>query len=321
MASHARNAAIALMVLAFGVGCKPAKKAEGAASDAASAPTADATSPLPDGPVPQGVFPSTAVGATSAQLTIAGAKRSVALYLPAMRAANPALVIVWHGTVGDAAEQLTEAGGEKLADSEGLVVAAPQARVMPQADWDQHTAGQTFFETYPKVTLETNVDLQLVAAIIAEAKAAYGIDERRVYVAGFSNGAFFAQFVAMALHDRVAAFASKSGGLVRCDTTDVCTFSGTGTSCAALAQQADWCSCSGTEKPGPIATSGYKPAAYVVHAADDGTVSPYYSCQLADRLKSLGYDVQLSILATGGHEWGTDFLPTAWPFLSKHSMP
>jgi poly(3-hydroxybutyrate) depolymerase len=261
------------------------------------------------------------VGPSTAKLTVAGVARTVALYLPQKRAAKPALVIVCHGTDGDAGEQLAEAAGDKLADSEGLVVAAPQARVMPKADWDQHTAGQIFFETYPKVTLETNVDLQLIVAIIAEAKAAYGIDEKRVYIAGFSNGAFFAQFAAMALGGRIAAFASKSGGLVRCDTTDVCTFSGSGSSCAALATQTDWCSCSGSEKPGPIATTGYKPAAYLVHAADDGTVSPYYTCQLADRLKSLGYDVQLNIVPTGGHEWGDDFLPTAWPFLSKHVVP
>jgi len=256
-----------------------------------------------------------------ASLKVAGEERSVAIYLPASRGPQPPLLLVFHGTDGNAEDAIWGADGQTLADNQGVVVIAPQARKMSQGDWDNHTAGQTYFETYPSTDVASNPDLQLVQAIIAEARRAYGVDSKRVYCAGFSNGGFFSLAAAMALPDLVAAFAENSAGLVRCATTADCEFSGSGTSCGELATQSGYCSCSGTEKPISIPTGGYKPPGLLAHAADDGTVSPYYTCDLAARMQSLGFTTQVEIRASGGHDWPTGFAEHAWQFLSQHTHP
>ena len=266
-------------------------------------------------------FPEQTVGFAAASLTINGASRGVQLYFPENLASSPALVIACHGTGGTAEDGIWEVAGDELAESEGVLIAAPQARTMPDGDWDQHGPGDVYFETYPNLDPNDNDDLLLVAAIIDEAKRAYDIDDRRVYIAGFSNGAFFAQFAAMRLPDRIAAFVSSSGGLVRCGNTSDCNFAGTATTCAGLAVESDWCDCAGTEKPGPILTTGRKPGGWIAHAADDSTVSPYYSCALADRMQELSYDVHLELRASGGHGSPSSLLPTAWSFLSAQVLP
>lgn len=279
--------------------------------------------PQPDlGGFYQGTFPAKpSSGFRNAQLTLAGVQRKVVLYFPAGLPAKAPLVIVAHGTGGQAQDAIWGAAADALADSKKVLIAAPQARKMSTGDWDNHNAGDIYFETHPTLGLAQNPDLQLVAAIIAEARRAYDIDARRVYIVGYSNGAFFSLFAATQLPDRIAAFGSVAGGLVRCATTAACTFKSSGTSCAQLATKAGWCNCSGTEKPGPLPTAGLRPAAHITHAANDGTVSPYYSCDLADRATALGYDVNITIRASGGHDWPTSYLPNAWPFLSQHTLP
>lgn len=56
-------------------------------------------------------------------------------------------------------------------------------------------------------------DVAFVAALIANLVTTSGVDPRRVYVAGFSNGAMMAHRVACELSDRIAAIAVVSGAL------------------------------------------------------------------------------------------------------------
>lgn len=284
-----------------------------------TSPTHDMT-PYDIGNLYTGTFPAIGFGFKKATLNVKGQARDVDLYFAQNTVNNPPLVIACHGTGGTGEDAIWGSAANELADTYGVVVAAPNARTMTKGDWDQHQAGQIFFETYPTIDFDLNNDLQLVAAIIAEAKRAYHIDETRVYIAGYSNGAFFAQFAAMRLADRIAAFATAEGGLVECSNTSSCVFEGSGTSCDVLAKQSGWCSCSGDEKPGPINTVAPKPAAYIYHASDDGVVSPYYDCRLRDRLLSLGYTISFTMVSSGGHVWPDHFLPQAWSFLSKQHL-
>ncbi|MBW2734565.1 MAG: hypothetical protein JRH20_19430, partial [Deltaproteobacteria bacterium] len=179
----------------------------------------------PDGAPPyEGSFPPTVSEFSSATLRVAGFARDVTLYLPEGLPSSPPLVIVLHGTGGNAQDAIWSMEADQLADREKVVIAAPQARSMTTGDWDDHEAGQVFFETYPSINSSTNADLLLVRAIIAEAVRAYGVNPRRVYTMGFSNGAFFSLLCAAAMPDRIAGFAEMSGGLVRCDTMGECSF-------------------------------------------------------------------------------------------------
>jgi len=256
------------------------------------------------------------------QLSAGGQQRDVWTYVPPGLGRGAPLVLVFHETDGAGDDALRSSGAIALADAQQLVAMAPQARAMNAGDWDNHVAGQRFFETYPNTSPASNNDLQLVQAMIADAQQVHGSDAKRVYGLGLSNGAFFAVFTAATMPDQIAAFAEASGGLVTCPSTGSCTFSsGAGGTCDDLASQPGYCSCSGDEKPAPLPTTGRRPPGYLAHAADDTTVSVYYSCSLADRMLQLGYVSSVNIRPTGGHVWPPDFATTVWPFLTQQVLP
>jgi poly(3-hydroxybutyrate) depolymerase len=267
-----------------------------------------------------GQFPTGRKGDVETNLTVGGQQRKVHLYLPASIRPNSPLLISFHGSDQSAYDAVHDSAADKLVEAENVIVAAPQARRMPNEDWDGHGPNQVWFETYPNVDPKKNPDIILVRAIMAEAKRAYNVDLSRVYVIGFSNGAFFSLLVGMTLNYQVAAFATASGGLVLCDSTPSCKFRGSGTSCSALASQGGYCNCKGVEKPGPITTSGRLPPAYMTHAANDDIVTPYYTCTLADRLKSAGYQTKVEIRASGGHDWGTNYASNAYAWLKQFHL-
>jgi poly(3-hydroxybutyrate) depolymerase len=297
----------------------PRKEAAGvkaAGAKAATASTLDA-SKLYRGALPQ----KRKLGFHAATLTIAGKVRKLTVYFPAKVAAKPALIIACHGTGGNAEDGVWATAANEAADKHGAVVVSLQARKMTSGDWDNHRAGQVYFVTHPKTTLTQNPDLQLVAAVIHAAKKAYSVDRSRVYTAGFSNGAFFAQLAALALADRVAGFASAAGGLVRCARTGSCKFRGTATaSCAALSKQPGWCSCSGTAKPLTRPAGGRKPAAYIAHSVRDDVVSSYYSCALAAELRKGGHPVKVALFAKQDHGAPGHFMASAFAFLDQHRL-
>ena len=220
---------------------------DGPAGDRGSSPD---TSFLPDllPKVPYtGRFP-VSTGEFTATLTVGGQARKVLLYRPSGAKPNAPLMLAFHGTHGTGRDMIkpSSVAARELADQQGLVVAAPQARKMSKGDWDNHGSGDVYWETHPSTDPAKNPDLLLVQAIIAEARRAYRIDPRRVYALGHSNGGFFAILTAVSMPNRIAGFVSNSAGLVRCATTGSCTFSGSATSCAALSGSKSYCSCTGT---------------------------------------------------------------------------
>jgi predicted esterase len=311
---------------------------------AADAAEADSSPPSPDSGVDSlqpdqgapvdigvtytGTFPPTpTVGFTNVTLTVDGVARPMTIYRPTTLKPNSPLIVACPSTDGSAEDGIWDIAANELADAEGMYIVSVEPLKQSQGDWDQHEANETYFQTYPNVSFATNNDLKAVAAAIAEAKRAYGIDPKRVFTGGYSNGAFFAQFAAMLLPDRIAGFASAGGGLVRCKTTFDCIFNGTGApkaDCATLATRPGWCSCSGAEKPQTIPTlpaSAFKPAGYIGHAINDDVVSVYYACQLADRMTTLGYPNKLALTLTGGHNAKPHFMVDAWAYLKAFKLP
>ncbi len=294
------------------------------ARDSGSAPVdVPTTTPTTGTPLPAdtvrytGAF-SGASGYYRARLTVMGEARDVWVYAPASRGANPPLLIAFHGTNGDGDVIINESNARALADAQGVVVVAPTARWFggEGADYDHPGGNGTYWETR-NANVDTNADLVLTRAAIVEAQRAYRTDPDRVYVMGHSNGGFMSLLVSVALRDRIAAFAENSSGMVTCATRPVCSFQGSASTCAGLAGQGGWCSCSGGGQPAAPPATGRHVPGYLSHGAQDPMVSVFYTCALAARMSAVGAPVQTTIWS-GGHDLPRSFLTNAWAFLSRY---
>lgn len=308
--------------------CAPGVADTGARADAGSAidvgaprdvpagvdvPRDTGTIPADDPVVYTGTLP-TRTGRSVATIRVNGNAREVTVYVPASRGASAPLLLLFHGTNGSGAGVFDESDAQAVANANGAIVLAPSSRYRSSGDWD-HRTEETYWETYPNGSPTANEDLVLTRALIVEARRAYGVDAGRVYALGHSNGAFFATLVASALADRIAAYATSSGGLNRCANTWSCSFQGSGSTCAALRARAGWCACSGAEKPVALRTDGRMPPGYLAHGTRDPLVSVQYTCELEARMAAVGAVTQTALRDGDGHVLPSDFVSAAWRFL------
>jgi len=265
----------------------------------------------------EGAFPAI-TGRTHVTLTLGGVERGVALVVPERRAARPPLVLMLHGTRAHGGDVIDECGALGLANAQGVIVAAPDARVMPTADWDHaEQANERWWETADDHDPDHNADLLLVRATITAARRAYGVDPSRVYVMGHSNGAFFALVVSMRLGDRLAGVAFNSGGLVRCASTGRCGFrAGRALGCAQYPAMAGWCGCDGPALPMEVSRVGRRFPVVISHGTDDPDVSVQYACSLDAALRAQGFPVTLQLRPGDGHFCDGDFAEYAWGVLT-----
>lgn len=288
----------------------------------------------------QGSFPSsTTSGLTQATLTINGNPRDLLIYRPSTAQSLP-LMIFFGGTGSDLASIKSNDGYLRdYADTGNFIIAVPAQRVMSYGDWDNHYSETPYWETAvgdltssaASSNPDTNPDLLFTRAIIKEASVAYGADLTRVYVNGFSNGAFFSYFVAAILSDRIAAFAETGGGLVMSNTT-----AGEPTPCAPTAipaatgavrscTDAGWnvglCS-TPTAMARPIAPSSVArvPPGFMEANDDDDSVSFAHTCNLAYALPvSPNYQVRIVHSNGVGHSMNSDYLDNSWNFMKNFS--
>jgi len=153
------------------------------------------------------------------RLTLDWASRTREVLVHVSPASAPAprpLVLCFHGGGGTAALAKHATRWSELADAEGFVDAYPEA-VRKSADerpsftrnpqlWNAGT-GIGYAER------ERVDDVGFVGALLDMALAGGAIDERRIYAAGFSNGAAMALRAAAALSHRFAAVAAVCGHL------------------------------------------------------------------------------------------------------------
>ncbi|MFO0890084.1 MAG: PHB depolymerase family esterase [Isosphaeraceae bacterium] len=118
---------------------------------------------------------------------------------------QPPLVIALHGAVMNGAAMAWLTGLNGTADRAGFVVAYPDGSGpgFPFLTWN---AGQ--------FSGSKADDVGFISQVIDDLQAVAGIDTRRVYVTGYSNGAMMAYRVASDLSDRVAAIAPVAGTMV-----------------------------------------------------------------------------------------------------------
>lgn len=141
-------------------------------------------------------------------------ERSYLLYAPARRTAAPALLVVFHGSMGTSAaiRQHTGFGFDRLADRDGFVVAYPQGH---EGHWNdcRRKAG------YSARRLGID-DVGFFEALVDRLRLERGVDPKRVFVAGLSNGAHFVFRLALERPRRIAGAAVFGANLPAEDNND-----------------------------------------------------------------------------------------------------
>src|SRR3989304_2716891 len=100
-------------------------------------------------------------------------------------------------------EQMTQFSG--LADREGFIAVYPDA---VERNWNDARDAPNI-----QAQRENGEEFVFIGALIPLLTREFGIDPRRVYSTGISNGAFMSQRLAVELSDRIAAIAPVVGGM------------------------------------------------------------------------------------------------------------
>lgn len=126
-----------------------------------------------------------------------GLLRSFVLVIPEAVPPPAPLVIVLHGFMGSPAEVEEDTGMTGVAEEEGFAVVYPEGWGRPRSWRSDPRRG--------------DADVTFIRDLVARLDGAYGIDERRVFAAGMSNGGGMAARLACDASDLVAAIGPVAG--------------------------------------------------------------------------------------------------------------
>jgi len=142
------------------------------------------------------------VGANEQQLPIGGFSRSYVAVVPPPTAKPRSLLIVLHGVNGRGAN-MRAMGFEPAAAANGTVVVYPDAI---GGSWNDGRIGME-----PMQAGMVTDDVAFLRALVDEMVTRAGVDETRVAVVGFSNGAMMASRAACEMSDRLRGVAMVGG--------------------------------------------------------------------------------------------------------------
>jgi polyhydroxybutyrate depolymerase len=144
---------------------------------------------------------STAPAEQRRTLRVEGVERSYFLYVPASHrgTGSPALVLVFHGAGGRAQGFARHTGFSAVAEREGFVVVYPQGL---ERRWNDGRGRGS-----------THDDVGFVRVLVDTLRRELGVDPRRIYATGISNGAMFSYRLACDLPGVLAAIAPVAGAL------------------------------------------------------------------------------------------------------------
>ncbi len=136
-------------------------------------------------------------GTTTTHLRVDGADRRYLQHLPpAAKDGHPLPVVIdIHGFDKGAALEVARTRFTSLGDREGFITITPEGRGDP-VHWD------------PRLD---STDSRFISRLLDQVTQDLCVDGRRIYVAGFSNGAFMASSVACVEAGRIAAIAPVAG--------------------------------------------------------------------------------------------------------------
>jgi polyhydroxybutyrate depolymerase len=171
-----------------------------------------------DGPGPVGPDPDPVSGPGLYSRTILSGdlERSYLLHVPASWRAGTdlPLVLAFHGVGSDPANLRTVAGLGAVADELDFLVAYPAAAT---GDWNTEC-----LECGSNAVVDEIDDLGLVSDLVDRIDADVGVDRRRVYAVGISNGALFVHYLACAAQGTITAVASVAATLLAPEHVPAC---------------------------------------------------------------------------------------------------
>ncbi len=157
-----------------------------------------------------------AAGLATHSLTVDGRERMYNVYIPAGYSSQQPLpaVIMLHGAGATGTGVIAETGWDRKADQQGFLAVFPDAvradpssppgfLTNPQLWNDGSGRGQSFLGGVD--------DVRFLDLLIADLAKRYAIEDKAVFLTGFSNGASLAFRAAALLPDRFAAIAPVAG--------------------------------------------------------------------------------------------------------------
>jgi polyhydroxybutyrate depolymerase len=148
------------------------------------------------------------------ELEVGGLLRLYRAHVPERIGSAAPLVLMLHGTGGNAIGSLRRYGWIPVSDAEGFVVVAPQATLRDPDKPYSFQANPTQWNTGSGrgFAAERAIDdVGYIAAVIEDAQRRWSIETRKVFITGFSNGASMTFRLGVELSDRIAAIAPMLG--------------------------------------------------------------------------------------------------------------
>ncbi|MFI5493018.1 alpha/beta hydrolase family esterase [Actinoplanes sp. NPDC051859] len=177
-----RRTALAAVLLLLLAGCTGRDRRDPAPTEPTAAASTGATPApaTPPSPGEQTGAPPLPAGRSSAKLTVDGRERTYLLYRPANAKATAPLVVVLHGAVGTGQQAERAYGWNAEADKGGFLVAYPDG------------VNRTWNVSPDCCGVAARDDVDDVGFIERLVKAVPGVDPKRIYATGISNGAMLA---------------------------------------------------------------------------------------------------------------------------------
>ena len=153
-----------------------------------------------------------AAGTTTLTLSVAGDTRTVIVHVPSgfTGKTKVPLVLNMHGSGSTATAQEAFTGMDATADSDGFIVAYPQALIPDGTGFDWNVPGEPLLGGRPVPANAPN-DVDFLTQLVGALAHRYCIDPERVFATGFSGGARTASQLACDSSTTFAAVAPVSG--------------------------------------------------------------------------------------------------------------
>jgi len=144
---------------------------------------------------------------TKNYLNLSGIKRNYCLFVPSQK--NPAkplpILFMFHGDGGTSVHASQNYGWKEKAMKEEFIVVFPEARC------GDPTKPPNFVSNPSSWSYDVEGNLEFIKEILGYLKNSYSIDQNRIYLTGFSRGAFLSFRAGIAFADQIAAIGPVCG--------------------------------------------------------------------------------------------------------------
>jgi|CXWL01.1.fsa_nt_gi polyhydroxybutyrate depolymerase len=157
-------------------------------------------------------------GTHTLAIVVKGMERTYVVHIPAgyRPQTSAPVVIMLHGGGGTAKAAMWETEWTAKADKEGFLAVFPNAMARDPAQPSHFSANPQLWNDGSERFYSGQAivdDVGFIAALLDDLSARFSVDERRIFLTGFSNGASMSFFAGAQLPDRIAAIAPVAGAL------------------------------------------------------------------------------------------------------------